>query len=124
MYRKLFAFTGFLLIIVYFARPADFVDYPRSNRTHAHAEVKSITSVLEIFRAENYKLPETNEGLGALVNNPDIENIETTGNILKKYLLTRGETPIITLKPKIVLRFLVLVVMVKVAVKMKLEIFS
>ena len=38
------------------------------------ADISILSSALELFKAENYKYPESREGLNALISNPDLSN--------------------------------------------------
>ena len=64
-----------LLVIVpilYIFRPAIIVDYPPSKVSIVKTDIESIKLWLELFRAENFSFPTTDEGLQALVSNPNL----------------------------------------------------
>ena len=50
--------------------PAIFDNLNKANVTRAGTDIKSISSMLEIYRAENYNFPSTDQGLDALVEKP------------------------------------------------------
>ncbi len=50
--------------------PAIFDNLNKANVTRAGTDIKSISSMLEIYRAENYNYPSTDQGLEALVSKP------------------------------------------------------
>ncbi len=50
--------------------PAIFDNLTKANVTRASTDIKSIESMLEIYRAENYSFPSTDQGLDALVEKP------------------------------------------------------
>lgn len=50
--------------------PAIFENLNKANETRAGTDIKSISAQLEIYRAENYTYPSTDQGLDALVNKP------------------------------------------------------
>ena len=50
--------------------PAIFDNLNKANVTRAGTDIKSISSMLEIYRAENYSFPSTDQGLEALVSKP------------------------------------------------------
>lgn len=50
--------------------PAIFDNLNKANVSRASTDIKSIESMLEIYRAENYSFPSTDQGLEALVEKP------------------------------------------------------
>ena len=50
--------------------PAIFDNLNKANVTRAGTDIKSISSMLEVYRAENYNYPSTDQGLEALVSKP------------------------------------------------------
>lgn len=50
--------------------PAIFDNLNKANETRAKTDIKSLSSMLEIYRAENYTFPSTDQGLDALVSKP------------------------------------------------------
>ena len=47
-------------------------------------DINTLSSALELFKAENYKYPESNEGLNALINNPDLNSYPNQRKYLNK----------------------------------------
>lgn len=50
--------------------PAIFDNLNKANETRAATDIKALSSMLEIYRAENYSFPSTDQGLEALVSKP------------------------------------------------------
>ena len=50
--------------------PAIFKNLEKANLTRTGLDIKSISSMLELYRAENYNFPSTDQGLEALVTKP------------------------------------------------------